>query len=101
MVDRGRSREGGIESPPPWWFSVYSLLVSKASLEGVNAAKRLRVREGSFGSKRVLPGFPVTNVETRRAKRGSASARKKTGSTRPRWALAMTGDGDGVEVGLG
>ena len=76
MVDRGRSREGGIESPPPWWFSVYSLLVSKASLEGVNAAKRLRVREAAFGSKSGLSGIPVCNVETRRAKRGSASARK-------------------------
>ena len=69
--------------------------MSKASLEGVNAAKRLRVREGSFGSKRVLPGFPVTNVETRRAKRGSASARKKTGSPRPFQSLAMTGVGVG------
>ena len=90
MVGRRKSRGRAIERPSLWWFSVYSLLVSKASLEGVNAAKRLRVREGSFGSKRVLPGFPVTNVETRRAKRGRASARKKTGSPRARWALAMT-----------
>ena len=75
--------------------------MSEARLEGVNTAEQLRVREAAFGSKSSLSGIPVHNVETRRAKRGSASARKKTGSPRPRWALAMTGDGDGVEVGLG
>ena len=91
MVGRRKSRGRAIERPSLWWFSVYSLLVSKASLEGVNAAKRLRVREGSFGSKRVLPGSPVTNVETRRAKRGSTSARKKTGSPQAFQAFAMTG----------
>ena len=35
-----------------------------------------RVREAAFGSKSGLSGIPPINVETRRAKRGSASARK-------------------------
>ena len=56
---------------------VYSRLANKGSLAGVNAAKRLRVREAAFGSKSGLSGIPHSNEAIRKAKRGRAFVRMK------------------------
>ena len=61
----------------PLVLFVYSRLANKGSLAGVNAAKRLRVREAAFGSKSGLSGHSHSNVAVRKAKRGKAFVRRK------------------------